>query len=65
MSAEEYQHLEQDEGGSGDLPTYDDLAEESGPNSRYDSSMRQYIGALFQLLVSQVWPLARLGREEV
>ncbi len=27
-------HLEQDAAGSGDLPTYEDLAQQNGPNSR-------------------------------
>lgn len=28
-------HLEQDAAGSGDLPTYEDLAQQNGPNSRF------------------------------
>jgi hypothetical protein len=36
MSAEQY-YVEQDRapGEDGDLPTYDDLAAQNGPNSRY------------------------------
>jgi hypothetical protein len=37
MSAEQYNHIEQDPHGlpnGNELPTYDDLAEQNGPNSR-------------------------------
>ncbi|KZW04141.1 hypothetical protein EXIGLDRAFT_16516 [Exidia glandulosa HHB12029] len=33
--SEQYVHLEQDAAGDGDLPTYDDLREQQGPNSRF------------------------------
>ena len=38
MDTSEYNHLEQDnstQDGGDELPTYDDLAAQNGPNSRY------------------------------
>jgi hypothetical protein len=58
--------LEQDVGGGeGDnLPTYENLAQAHGPNSRYDF---RYCcsGAQHSVLVVQVRQVEELGREEV
>jgi hypothetical protein len=59
--------LEQDVGGGeGDgLPTYENLAQTHGPNSRYGhSSMSRFIALNLSRLV-QVRKVERLGREEV
>ena len=59
--------LEQDVGGGeGDnLPTYENLAQTHGPNSRYDyGSISRSIAFSLSRLV-QVRQVERLGREEV
>jgi hypothetical protein len=33
-SSQQFQHVEQDKEGGDELPTYDSLAAQSGPNSR-------------------------------
>ena len=59
--------LEQDAGGGeGDsLPTYENLAEAHGPNSRYGySPISRYIVFILSRAV-QVRQMEKLGREEV
>lgn len=55
-----------DQQGGDDLPTYDDLAAQNGPNSRCVLSLI----LLFSLVpcsnkYHQLWPLEGMGREEV
>ncbi len=59
--------LEQDVGGGeGDsLPTYENLAEANGPNSRYGYSPISRFVALSLSRVVQVRQVEGLGREEV
>jgi hypothetical protein len=59
--------LEQDVGGGeGDnLPTYENLAQAHGPNSRYGYSPISGFAALTCSRVVQVWQVEELGGEEV
>jgi hypothetical protein len=55
-------------GGDGDgLPTYENLAEAHGPNSRYvhHCGLGAKHGMFSASLVVQVWQVEKLGREEV
>lgn len=60
---------EQDTAGPGDdLPTYDDLASQSGPNSRLDLlSITSKCGMFnfFSDCAFKVWSVARMDREKV
>lgn len=59
--------LEQDVGGGeGDnLPTYENLAQAHGPNSRYSYSSISRSIAFSLSRIIQVWQVEKLGREEV
>ena len=59
---------EQDVGGDDALPTYENLAQAHGPNSRYDSYALVRSPSPHSVsfdLVSKVRPVEKLGREEV
>ena len=56
---------EQDVGGDDGLPTYDNLAQAHGPNSRYGNYGPRLPHNLFDPLVPQVRSMEKLGRKEV
>jgi hypothetical protein len=55
---------EQDVGGSDDLPTYENLAQAHGPNSRYGNHGFIHLSVPFDL-VPKVRSVEKLGRKEV
>ncbi len=67
MDAPRY-YVEQDDnikGGGDELPTYDDLAAQNGPNSRYAFYCGSTTPQVTECIFYQVWSMEGMGRETV